>query len=538
MSASRDELDDREGASRRPAAVTTAAWGRDLLVGWRAPWGPSLARVRRGSATHDAESLVLGAPGASADPPVLVGVGERLGCAWIDAEGAWAGLLSPHLESVGLAFEGNTRGSDDLAHASRVVLSPVARAVAATHAEEGHAWLAVADGSGIRGGALRESGLAALGDEPWVRRQGGTPRMALAEVRGAPLLVVVYPGERELLVVRQDAGRAVVVTHRHERALLDLAIATAGSRVGLALVEEGRTRVAVAILDAAGRLTERPNVLVDRYAGDAVVSSVGGASVVWIDDAFHLVVHDEGSRAAHVLPFAGGGSARPIGRVLGAPATRFVAPRLELVSAETDDDEGALSIVRVRPDGSEAVPLEVRLAPPPRVAEERGSARAALCCTEVARTIAGTSYRGAEIVAEPRAGGACIALERTHQTLSIRFVGDRRFAVTLETRGEEGQPLAPPPGSLARLAAWVRQGLSSSARSAAAREATWARAMAAELAGSIPVHDARVQAASATGAVLEVELAAVPRPEVVERWTSRVREQLSAGAHRGEAPAG
>jgi hypothetical protein len=538
MRSSRDELEDLDledwkDVPRRPVRVSAARWGRDLVVGWAAPWGPSLARVARGQSADDAHSLVLGRA-AGADAPQLVELGERLACAWVDAEGAAVAVVEPALERVGLALEGRTRGSEALALGRRVPLGGGARVVAVAPADEGHAWLAVADAGGVRGGSLHADGTVSFDAEPWLRRDGVPARLALAEVGGEPLLVAIYGGERELVVARREGGRIASVTHRLEHPVLDVSITAAGSRVGVALVDGARERVSVTQVDARGRLVERPHVLVDRYVGDAVLGRVGGVAVVWVEDAFRLVVHDEIGRAAYVVPFAGEASARALGRVPGPPSARFVAPRVELIAAEADDDAGALVVVRARPDGSEAVPLEVRLAPPPAVAEERGGARAALCCTEVARTIAGTSYRGAEIVAEPLSGGARIALERTHQALSIRFVDDRRFSVVLETRGEEGEPLVPEPGSFERLAAWVRQRLSASARSAAAREAAWAQAMASELAGAIPIHEAHVRAASERGAVLEVVLAAVPRPDAVERWASRVREQLSAGAHRRE----
>lgn len=532
MRSSRDELQGWDDAPRRPVRVSTARWGRDLVVGWAAPWGPSIARVARGQSAEDAESLVLGRAGAGDEGPQLVALGERLACAWIDADGAAVARLAPRLERVGLSVEGRTRGRDVLATEARHALGAEVRSIAMTPSADGRAWIAAAGPHGVTVGRLRADAAPELDAAPWIRRDGAPARVAIAEVGGEPLVLASYESDRELVVARREGARVATVTHRLAQPMADLAASGSGARVALALVEASRQRVWVTTVDARGRLVEQPHVLVDRWVGDHELGRVGGAAVVWVDDAFRLVVQDETTRAAHVVPFVGGAPGRAIGRVVGPPSARFVAPRVELVSVEADDEDGLLSLVRARADGGEATPLEVRLAPPDDVARERGSARAALLCTEVARDIAGTSYRGSEIVVEPLPGGARVALERSRQTLSVRFVSDRRFLVRLETRGEGAEPLEAEPGSLLRLGAWVRQRLSASARSAAAREAAWARACATQLAGAIPVHDAQVRAASDTGAVLEAVLAALPRPDVVARWTELVREDLAGGRHR------
>lgn len=534
-----DEEDiDWEARARRPVEVSSGRWGRDLVVGWMAPWGPSLARVERGRSPDDARGLVLGEPGASREPPHLVEIGERLVVAWIDAQGAAAALLEEPHDGVGstpatLLVTDGSRGETALAYTERLPIADGARSLAVARSGDAHAWLAVAVDGGVRVGRLRRDGRVELEEAPWIVRQGVTPRMVLEEVHGEPILAAIFPGERELLVARREAGKSSVVSHRLEHPVTSIAMQAAGSRLALALGSEGGDRVSCAYLDARGRITERPVATIDRYAGEHVVGEIDGVAVVWVDDAFRLVARDRRARVAYVLPFLEvGGAVAVVSKVPGPPHARFAAPRLELVSAEADDDEGLLSIIRARADGTEAAPLEVRLAPPARVARARGAARAHACCVEVARTVAGASYRDATLVAEPLEDGARLALDASGQSLSVRFEGDRRFLVSLETRDASGERLELDESTLGRLGRWVRQRLSSTARGVAQREEAWARARAEELAGTIELLRAEVRAASDRGAILEIVLGSVPRPDVVARWVERVREELHAGAHR------
>ncbi len=547
MQAARDRRDvtvpdasEGEERARAPVEVSAGRWGRDLVVGWAAPWGPSLARVERGRSAADAHGMVLGDPGASREAPRLVELGDRLGVLWIDAAGAAAAVLEEPHDGVGstpstLLLQRSSRGERGLAYTERIEVARGARALSVARADAGHAWLAVSVEGGVRVGTLHREGRIELDPAPWIVRQGGSPRIAIEDVRGEPILAAIFPGERELLLARRDGERASVVSHRLEHPVVALAMAAAGSRLALALVAQSGDRVLCAYLDARGRMTERPVASIDRYAGEHVVRDIDGAAVVWVDDEFRLIARDRATRVAYVLPFLEpGGGAALVAKVPGPPHARFSAPRLELVSAEADDDEGRLSIIRSRADGTESSPLEVRLAPPASVARARGSARAHACCVQVARTIAGQSYRDATLTAEPLDDGARLTLEASGQSLSVRFEDDRRFVVLLETRGADGRELAIDDSTFGRLGRWVRHRLSSTERGTAKREETWAAAMASGLAGTSEIVRAEVRAATEKGAILELVLGAVPRPEVLARWVERVRAELHAGRHRAE----
>jgi hypothetical protein len=536
------EADD-ERLGLRGTDVSVGGWGRDVVVGWHAPWGPSLGRVVRGqsgdrSAT-DVSALVLGAPSPTAPraTPRLVPLGERLACAWIDdAGGALALLDEPH-DHMGatpatIFAPRAARGSTMLTLGERRDLGRSARAIATAPSEGGRAWIAMATPEGVVGGTVSREGRVTFDEAPWIARQGAVPRLGLADVRGQPILCAVVPGERELMVVRLEDGRAVTVTHRLDHRVADLAVEPAGSRLAVALVESEGARVLCAYVDARGRLTERPVAQIDRYAGEHVVSRIEGASVVWVDDAFRLIARDAAQRTAFVLPFLGpvGERVGVVGRVAGPPQARFVAPRLEIAAVAHDDDEGWLLLARTKVDGSEAAPLELRLAPPFEVARERGLSRAHACCVEVARTLAGASYRDTALVAETTTDGARLALESTGQSLELRFLDDREFLVSLTTRGDDAS-LAADESSFGKLARWVRQRLSSQERTLAAHEAAWAARIANEL-GEGRVRESEIRASSTTGAVLEVVLDAAPRPDVLGRWIQRVREDLTRGLHR------
>jgi hypothetical protein len=257
-------------------------------------------------------------------------------------------------------------------------------------------------------------------------------------------------------------------------------------------------------------------------------------SVVWVDDAFRLIARDPERRAAYVLPFL-----EPIGdrvgvipRVAGPPLTRFVAPRLEIVAAAHDDDEGRLLVARTKVDGTGAAPLELRLAPPYEVARERAQARAHACCVEVGRMVAGASYRDGTLVAETTAEGARLELASLGQSLELAFLDDREILVSLVTRGDDAA-LAIDESTFGKLARWVRRHLSSQERTLAAREAAWAQRIAIELGGEADaVERSEVRASSATGAAIEVVLRSVPRPDVLTRWIARVRDDLARQLHR------
>ncbi len=531
----------------RGAEVSVGGWGRDLVVAWHAPWGPSLGRVVRGqsgdrSAT-DVSAFLLGAPASTGVrvPPQLVPVGERLGCAWVDREGGAFALLDEPHDHIGatpatIFAPRAARGSTVLTIGERHDLGRSARAIATAPSEGSRAWIAMATADGVLGGEVSRDGRVTLEAAPWIARQGAVPRLALADVRGQPILCAVVPGERELMVVRLENGRAVTVTHQLDHRVADLAVEPAGSRLAVALVESEGARVLCAYVDARGRLTERPVAQIDRYAGEHVVSAIEGVSVVWVDDAFRLIARDATLRTAFVLPFLGpvGERVGVVGRVAGPPEARFVAPRLEIAALAHDDDEGWLLLARTKVDGSEAAPLELRLAPPFEVARERGLSRAHACCVEVARTLAGASYRDTALVAETTMDGARLALEGTGQSIELRFLDDREFLVSLTTRGDD-TTLAVDESSFGKLARWVRQRLSSRARTLAAYEAEWAARIAKEL-GESRVRESEIRASSATGAVLEVVLDAVPRPDLLVRWIQRVREDLAQGLHRTVAP--
>ena len=536
---------DEDRLGLRGAEVSVGGWGRDLVVGWAAPWGPSLGRVVRGqsgdrSAT-DVSALVLGpiSPLAPRAAPQLVPFGEHLACAWIDAAGgALAMLAEPH-DHMGatpatIFAPRAARGSTVLALEERHDLGASVRALATAPYDSTRAWIALASPDGVRGGIVTRQGRVTLDEAPWIAQQGAVPRLALADVRGQPILCAVVPGERELVVVRVEDGRPVTVTHRLEHRVSDLAVEAAGSRLAVALVEADGARVLCAYVDARGRLTERPVAQIDRYAGEHVVTRIEGVSVVWVDDAFRLVAREPTQRAAFVLPFLGpiGERVGVVGRVAGPPRARFVAPRLEIAAVAHDDDEGWLLLARTKVDGTESAPLELRLAPPLEVARERALTRAHGCCVELARSIAGASYRDASLVAETTAEGARLALEGTGQSLAVSFRDDREIVVSLTTRGDD-TTLAVDDSTFGKLARWVRRQLSSQERTVAAREAAWAARLASEL-GEARVLGSEIRASSATGAVIEVVLDAVPRADILAPWIRRVREELARGLHREE----
>lgn len=533
--------DDELPTHLRSAEVSFSAWGRDLVVGWSAPWGPTLGRIVRGRAGDRSAStvrpFVLGEPSTLRVTPQLVALGERLACVWVDLHGGALSLLETHGAPPAGAVNGEDAEHEGgaehaLALGNRTSLGEDARAIAVAAAERGHAWVAIAREDGVHVGTLDVRGGVRLDAAPWIRRATSTPRLQLAEVRGEPVLCAIYPGERELWIARREGERVAVVTHRLDDAVSELALAVAGSRVAIALRDAGGSRVYAAHADARGKLTERPLLQLDGYVGDQPVGALDGVNIVWVDDAFHLIVRDASSRTVYALPFFEPGvEARPVPRVVGPPAARFVAQRLELASIEHDDDEGRLTLTRTRIDGTETDTLQLRLAPPRARARERAVGRARLCCTELARALAGATYRDATLVPRTTERGATLSLDATHQILELRYLGDREVQVSLRTEGPSAPSLLGREAPLARAARWLEQKLSARAAALAAAETAWAQEMALVLGGETVVRSA-LTASAAHAALLEVVLTEVPQAHTLAAWIERVRMAVQDGAHK------
>lgn len=525
--------------TRRGAKLAITPWGADLVVGWSAPWGPSLGRIVRGqSGDHDGTSVipvVLGEPGASQAPPAFATLGQRTACAWIDARGAMLGRLTEPraVQSALMHFitlDGD-RGTEALHVETKSLVSAEASAVALAETNRGRVWMAVATPRGIQGGRVSATLHTQL--EPWFEREGGEPRVALGDVRGTPILALIYPGEPELVVVRGGSEGLVHTIHRLDQPVADLAMSAVGSRVALALLDTSGTVVLTTFIDARGKLVEKPVAQIDRYAGDHAIGRIDGIDVTWLDDRYRLVARDAEQGAVYSLPFFGviGDDVATLSRVPGPPWTRIHRSRLELAGVGYDEDEGLFQLVRSRPDGGEAAPISLRLAPPPSIAEARGVARARAFVRELGRTLGGASYRDSHLATEDVERGARLSLPSEHQSLEVVHLGDRELLLRLTTSGEAEQ-LEVDDTSFGRLARWARHKLSADARSVAAIEDAWGERLTDALSGRDDVLWSGVRASTATGAILETRRRVLPEVDPTIAWMKAVREELRAGRHR------
>ncbi len=541
MSALEPSRGEEERQALRGARVSVAPWGADLVVGWNASWGPSLGRIVRGQTGDQDEAtvrpVVLGAPGATSAPPCFATFGERVACAWIDEGGARLAWLSEprpvQSALMQLMTLGPGAGEDALGVEEPMVVAADASAVAFAEASFGRGWIVVATPSGIFGGSVSPKLEVSL--EPWFEREGAEPRLAVADVGGAAIVVAIRPGEAELIVMRAGDGAPSHTTHRLEQPVAELAMMAVGSRVALAVLDATGKQVLTTFVDARGKLVERPVAQIDRYVGDHAIARIDGVAVTWTDDRFRLVAHDADAELTLALPLFGPtrDELAILPRVAGPPWARTHRSRLEVVGLAHDDDEGLVTLARARPDGSEAARLELRLAPPTEHARARAEALIHAFAARFTQTLAGSSYRDATLVAVPLEGGVSIELPRSEQRIELRFLGDRRFLVQLATgRVSEGSREQ---GALAGLLDRVRSALGAQASAGASAESAWAMRVASALALGPDVLRAEVVASGPESALVELELRRLPSLERMIRWIEATHASIRSSEHRALA---
>lgn len=454
-------------------------------MGWHGPLGPVVAQYDRWSRATPDHAKVVGRPDRDRPAaPALGRIGDTTCVVWCEDDGAWV---------VGF--------SDNDASA-RCVL-PGATSVAL-----GGGTLFAAD----------EDGIVALdldGDhEPTrvVKERRAGVQMSACTLRDESILVFAYDGDPSWGAVTWRRGEAVAVRHRTPRPVRDLGVAAAGTRAGVGLELEGG-QVRFAVLGPEGKVVERPHPVFGRDSGP-----LEHPQPLWIERRFWVLARraETGELAA---TSSDGSRGFTLPEVSGPFSASYYRSHVHVLEVGHDGDQAEMQLWRCDAEGRSPQQRRDRIEVPHAIArrqclEARGVLRG--LSLQFART---AGYRGAGRQASLAEHDAELRVAEDDGTLSVSLAPrDDGWVLRVSEGDAEEPPLADPPGSLLRLARWIRHRLSSEARERYEAE----RARAETLAEAIDATLARFEQAGAAR-WLELELADLPPPDVLHRWLQRVR---------------
>ncbi len=490
--------------TRRPAFYLGP---RGLIFAWCGPLGPTVARYGSSSRERPAFVATLGHPGAELPqtPELLVGA-DRVVPFWCEEDGAWAARYD---------LEGELLGEP------RLVL-PGARRVALAAGRSG----AVLFGGDGRG--LLSRRLDALGEplEDPRRHAGETrpaPLLSAQRVRDESLCVAVYPGEPGWTTLAIGDGAPKLVRHHHVAPIDDVRVRSVGSRAVILLT--ARSQIEMGIVSGSGRVIERPHPVFARGSG-----ALGSADAVWADDRWVVLAHALDADVVLAQPLAkragverwGKGLLFSLPECAGAFSAMYHSQTYYALEVEPVGDGAELRLWRCSKVG-DAQQRRVDLVAHPGAAatRRRRVVRSALAGL-ASRMGQARGYRDHAARPTLARDGTSLELLDERGRLSLSVLPDAEsegLVLRVASALGDDPELEEAPSSLVRLAAWVRERLSSAASEAARRRLAWATELAAVL-------DARVRRVDRAGntLVLELLLDALPSPEALQRWLGRLRD--------------
>ncbi|MFK7988085.1 MAG: hypothetical protein AB8I08_18845 [Sandaracinaceae bacterium] len=458
--------------------------GHGLLLGWHGPLGPLVAQYDRWSRATPDLARVLGRPDRDLPaPPVLGRAESETRVAWCEDDGAWLGTIT-----------GDTP--------PRCVLP------GATSVAMGGGTLFAADEDGIVALDLTRD---AEPDRVVAERRAGV-QMAACSLREESILIYSYDGDPSWGAVTRHRGTTTAVRHRTPRPIRDLGIAAAGTRAGVGLELEGGA-VRFALLGPEGKVVERPHPVFDRSEGP-----LAHPQVVWIERRFWVLARRT-QTGALVAISSDGSRGFTLPEVQGPFSAAYYRSHVHVLEVMHDADDAEMRLWRCDAMGRSPQQRRDLIVVPEALARRQ--------CLEARGVLRGLSlqygrtagYRGTGQRASLDDETAELRLTEETGALTVALAAhEASWILRVSKAGAEEPSLADPPGSVLRLARWIRHRLSSEARQRYEQE----RAHAETLADMLDATLTRFELAG-DGRWLELELPSLPAPDVLHRWLERVR---------------
>jgi hypothetical protein len=469
-----------------------------LAVGWLGPLGPAVAWLETWA--RDARfTALLGRPGAHRPvTPIPWIVDGGLVAFWCEDEGAFAQRLEPGRATTPALL---------LPGAARIALAAGPTGATLFGADDRGLLRRDVDASGRPVGELRRT----------LTERQPPPLLAATRLRDTAVLVHAYPGSASLGVLSARGADEVRVKHPLRLPCRELALSGSGTRATVVLgLDDGSLEVA--LLGAEGVMVERPHRVLER-----VGARLESPRVTFRENAWVLLVRDADRDRLLLRSLGGDRIETELPDCRGRFAARYWSRHFFALEASPGDDGAELRIWRCAHDGGspEHRIASIRLldAPVRRVQLE---ARTALTSV-VDRLARGQGYRDEPPRAEVRPDGASLSFadREGHLSLSVHAeAGGVRLAVT-SALGHEVEP--PEVTALVRLARWIRERVSTTARAEAERDRSLGVRLAEALGGTL------VRIDRAGGALaLEIALERVPAVEMLAAWVRQLRAEQGA----------
>jgi len=497
-----------------PIVHELVVWRRGVAVAWNDAYGPAVAvlssptAVRATGATH----LPAGSA-AGGEPPSLCAWRLGVAAAWVDREAAMLALIDA---GGGL-------------HAPPLAVHHGARATSVGQAGE---LLAVA--------SVDESGIVVswvdVREHPQVvetRRTveatdvGG--QLCVLPADHGVLVVYLTGGGNRLGVAHVDADREHVprdVKHPLRGSVATMRAASVRGLRALALSYESEQggRVDLALLDASGRVRERPHAVISRTG-----ARLAHAHPVWIETGFVVAAIDEVAGELHIASVPEERGVTACVRADPGPTRMdFWQRRLVVTRLLATGDRLALAVRSLDDHGTQDGTSHVDVSPPD-TAQLAGRRRSRQVLDAVQARLTGRGYRDAGTSARRSPDGLELQLRIAGGRGLVRAGGEAQATRLDLVVGPEGAELPgelPPEPVLRRLGQWLRSLLSRRVARSLEADRGWATAT---------FTGARVTRIARAGPLLAVVLLVQDRPEpqVVLRWLEAMHERLRE-LHGGE----
>ncbi len=482
--------------------------GREgLAVGWLGPLGPAVAWFETWAREHPRLATHFGTPGAHrAVTPIPWLVDGGLVVFWCEDEGAFGQRLEPADAAAPQLL---------LPGAERLALAAGPTGATLFGADERGILHRDVDGLGRAVGELRRT----------LTERQAPPLLAATRLRDAAVLVYAHPGSPRLGVLSVRGADEVRVKHPLRAPCRELAVSGAGGGRATVALALDHGSLQAALLGAEGVMVERPHPVMERQ-GSRLVSP----RVVFRENAWVLMVRDAERDRLLARSLGPDAAELALPDCRGPFIARYFARHFFAIEATPHEAGAEVRIWRCAHDGSSperrVVAVSLPDAPVRRVQRD---ARAML--TALADRLGrGHGYRDEAPRAEVRPDGASLSLadREGHLTLSVSAEASEVRLAASSALGE-GAPAPQVPGSLVRLARWVRMRVSKAAREEAARE----RGAGVRLAEALGGRLVRIDRAG-PAVVLELALARLPEAEALAAWVRQLRaEQARLAAPEG-----
>ncbi|MGE0786810.1 MAG: hypothetical protein AB7S26_14155 [Sandaracinaceae bacterium] len=490
-------------ASAEPPAFSFGRHG--LIAAWPSPLGPVVARFERFGSEAPVLARALGRPGARLTGPVVLARGEDgLDVAWCDEAGAWHARYQVERGSLSV---------------------PALRLPGAVHAALGGGYLFGVDAEGITARRVVGMGSEEYEDAPIVRvvaEQRAGFVIATDAVRDEAVLVFTHPDDRLFGVASLADGEPPrVVRHSIDRRASALRVRAVGGRAAVLIGTDGGG-ISHALLAKDAKLVERPHDVLPVGIG-----AIEGFDVVWTDDRWTALAREAAGGALHVIPIGDREPRFTLPRSGARFAADYFGQCFFAAEVEPRGDDVELVVWRVEADGS--APQRRAVIVRAEDASERRIARdvKATFALVAARVASSAGYRTRAQSAAEEGDGLTLYDEGGTVSVRARAEVDRASdvaSVALRVSLGPGEPdgeLGEVPGSLVRLAQWMRERWDADARRQREERARWAAEEAAKIGGLL-----EDVAAAGPNVELTIGLAELPSADELERWVRGLRRSM------------